>query len=89
MVRRKKTAKAGSGETLAAQTDRHVLYEQSVQDVEQEAGFLEETYFEIRGRKPVLLREDFCGTASAASQWERSWSTRRSAQSLASSIAAG
>jgi SAM-dependent methyltransferase len=69
MVRRKKTTKTGSGETLAAQADRHVLYEQSVQDVEQEAEFLEEAYFEIRGRKPVLLREDFCGTASAASQW--------------------
>jgi SAM-dependent methyltransferase len=61
--------KAGSETTLAAQADRHALYEQSVQDVEQEVEFLEETYHEIRGRKPVLLREDFCGTANAASQW--------------------
>jgi SAM-dependent methyltransferase len=69
MGRRNKVTRSGSGRTLADQADRHVLYEQSVQDVEQEAEFLEDTYFEIRGRKPVLLREDFCGTANAASQW--------------------
>jgi SAM-dependent methyltransferase len=60
--------KAGS-RTLAEQADRHALYELSVQNVEQEVEFLEETFFFHRGRRPILLREDFCGTAQAACAW--------------------
>ena len=55
--------------TMADQADRHVLYELSVQNVEQEVEFLDETYHALRGRRPVLLREDFCGTAQAACEW--------------------
>lgn len=51
--------------------DRHQLYEQSVQEVEHEVEFIMDTYKAIRGRKPVLLREDFCGTANAACEWVR------------------
>jgi SAM-dependent methyltransferase len=67
MGRKKKQTE--TEQTLAFQADKHVLYEQSVQDVEQEAEFLEEAYREIRGEQPFLLREDFCGTANAASRW--------------------
>jgi len=55
--------------TMAEQADVHELYELSVQNVEHEIEFLQKTFREIRGREAHLLREDFCGTASAACQW--------------------
>ena len=55
--------------TMAEQADIHELYEESVQNVEHEVEFLQKTFQEIRGRKAHLLREDFCGTASAACEW--------------------
>ena len=57
--------------TMAEQADIHELYEESVQNVENEVEFLQTTFKEIRGRTGYLFREDFCGTASAACQWVR------------------
>ena len=57
--------------TMAEQADRHELYEQAVQNVEHEAEFLQETFKALRGRDAYSLREDFCGTASAACEWVR------------------
>ncbi len=57
--------------TLAERADRYELYEKSVQSVEDEVVFLESTFGRVRGRKPVTLREDFCGTANAACEWIR------------------
>lgn len=57
--------------SMAETADRHELYEASVQDVEVEIDFLDETYETLRGRKAVRFREDFCGTASAACEWVR------------------
>jgi hypothetical protein len=59
------------GPTMAQQADRHRLYEMSVQNVEAEVEFLESAFEELRGRRPVSFREDFCGTAAAACQWVR------------------
>jgi len=56
-------------QTMADQADIHELYEESVQNVEHEIEFLQDTFSELRGRKAHLLREDFCGTASAACEW--------------------
>lgn len=56
---------------IAETADRHALYEESVQGVEHEVEFLQGTFEKVRGRKPVLMREDFCGTANAACQWVR------------------
>lgn len=50
----------------AKTADKHKLYEKAVQCVSADIDFVEETYKAIRGRKPRLLREDFCGTAAAA-----------------------
>ena len=61
--------KHGEGKSLASQADIHVLYEESVQNVEYEVDFLQQAFSELRGRKPVALREDFCGTANAACRW--------------------
>ena len=57
--------------TMAERADRHELYEQAVQNVEHEAEFIQETFQSLRGREALSLREDFCGTASAACEWVR------------------
>ena len=56
---------------MAEQADKHELYELSVQNVENEIEFLQDTFRQIRGRAAHVLREDFCGTASACCQWVR------------------
>ncbi len=55
--------------TLAEQADRHLLYQQSVQDVEAEIDFIAETWDVLRSRPAILLREDFCGTAATSCEW--------------------
>lgn len=56
---------------LAAQADRHHLYQESVQDTESEIDFVLETWAALRKRPAELLREDFCGTANTACEWVR------------------
>jgi hypothetical protein len=58
-----------SGKSLADSADRHVLYQQAVQDVDAEIDFVEQTWSELRQRPATLLREDFCGTANTACEW--------------------
>ena len=53
----------------AAKADRHILYQESVQDTESEIDFVEQTWSELRGRPAEFLREDFCGTANTACEW--------------------
>lgn len=67
----KEATDQNAGLTMAEQADRHELYELSVQNVESEVIFLQETFTELRGRPAHLLREDFCGTASACCEWVR------------------
>jgi SAM-dependent methyltransferase len=70
------TAKKKLSATMAEKADIHELYEQSVQAVDVEVEFLRDTYRALRGRDPLSLREDFCGTASLACEWVRSGSRR-------------
>ena len=65
------TASVAHKKSMAEQADIHELYEESVQNVEHETEFLQTTFKELRGRTAYLLREDFCGTASASCQWVR------------------
>ncbi len=51
------------------QADKHLLYQWSVQDPEQEIEFSIEQYKKRRGRSPRILREDFCGTAIVCGHW--------------------
>jgi len=67
----KTAAKNATTLTMADRADIHELYEQSVQNVEHEVEFLQKTFQEIRGRTAYLMREDFCGTASASCEWVR------------------
>jgi hypothetical protein len=62
---------------MADRADIHDLYERSVQAVDVEAEFLQDTFRALRGRSPVTYREDFCGTAAAACEWVRSGAGRR------------
>ena len=63
--------KKKSAETMAERADIHDLYERSVQAVDVEVEFLQDTFRALRGRDPVSFREDFCGTASACCEWVR------------------
>ncbi|MBT8486923.1 MAG: class I SAM-dependent methyltransferase [Phycisphaerales bacterium] len=55
---------------LTAKTsDRHELYEQSVQEPEAECDLIEQIWKEQRDRPCRLIREDFCGTAVVAMEW--------------------
>ena len=45
--------------SMAEQADKYELYEASVQNVEYEVEFVQNTYQAIRGRKAYFLREDF------------------------------
>lgn len=56
---------------MAERADRHTLYQQSVQEVEAEIDFVLQTWNGLRDREPVLLREDFCGTAATSCEWVR------------------
>jgi SAM-dependent methyltransferase len=66
---RKKRKKKGP--SMAERADRHVLYEKSVQCVEAEIDFVDETFSKLRDRKAKILREDFCGTANTSCEWVR------------------
>ncbi len=63
--------------TMADKADINVLYEQSVQCVESEIDFVDETFKKLRGRKAKLLREDFCGTANTSCEWIRRRKTNK------------
>lgn len=55
----------------ARTSDRHELYELSVQNPEAEGDFIDQVWKERRGRVARSIREDFCGTAAAAIEWVR------------------
>ena len=55
---------------LTAKTaNRYDLYEQSVQNVEHEIDFMQETYKYLKGKLAYFYREDFCGTANSSCEW--------------------
>ncbi len=60
---------ARKGKLNAGNADLHWLYEKSVQNAEVEVEFIDKIYEETFGRKPVSLREDFCGTANLCAEW--------------------
>ena len=62
---------------MASKADVHALYQQAVQCVEAEIDFVDETFAKLRRRRARRLREDFCGTASAACEWVRRRRTNR------------
>ena len=57
---------------MAETADRHALYQDSVQTPQADVEFFTRVFNEERGRKPLSLREDFCGTAFLSSTWVKS-----------------
>jgi cyclopropane fatty-acyl-phospholipid synthase-like methyltransferase len=72
-----KHQKSNTAKTMADKADINVLYEQSVQCVESEIDFVDETFQKLRGRKAEVLREDFCGTANTSCEWIRRRKTNK------------
>jgi SAM-dependent methyltransferase len=56
----------------AKNADKHVLYQKSVQAPEHEIQLIERVFKRHTGRKPLRLREDFCGTALLCAEWVKS-----------------
>lgn len=69
-ARRKKAAR--KSRFTAKTADKHELYQLSVQAPETEVDFLNSWFKKIRGKKPLSLREDFCGTAILCAEWVKS-----------------
>ena len=64
--------------TYTAKTaDRHELYQLSVQAPETEVEFMTRTFRQLYGRKPIEMREDFCGTALFCCAWVKGSLDRR------------
>lgn len=59
-----KTKTGNRKQTLAEQADKFVCYQKSVQSPDIDIEFFEQAYKEAYGKKPVSLREDFCGAFS-------------------------
>ena len=55
--------------SLAEKADIHDLYERSVQNVEHEIEFIQNTYQSLKRKRAFLYREDFCGTANSSCAW--------------------
>jgi SAM-dependent methyltransferase len=66
---RSSSRRAAPSAPTARTADRHDLYQRSVQLPDQEIRFLEKVFAGHTGRRPLHLREDFCGTALLCSHW--------------------
>ena len=55
--------------TLAERADKYDLYQRSVQEPSCEIDFFEMAYHAVHERKPMSLREDFCGTFAVSCEW--------------------
>lgn len=74
MPKRRATKRA---QPMSKRFDRHDLYQRSVQTVDAEIDFIDETFRSLRGRLPRTLREDFCGTANTSCEFVRRRRTNR------------
>lgn len=57
---------------MADKWDKHVLYQHSVQMPDVEVEFFTTTFEQLRGKYPLVLKEDFCGTALLSTAWCKS-----------------
>lgn len=55
--------------TLAERADKYALYQESVQAADYEVKLFDRVFKKEFGRKPVTLREDFCGTHAVCCEW--------------------
>lgn len=65
----KKPAARRKKPPMAERYDLHELYEQSVQAPAEDCKLFRKLFKKLRGREPLVLREDFCGTAQLSAAW--------------------
>ncbi len=53
----------------AATADKYELYQLAVQSADTDVAFHRRVFKTLRGREPLHLREDFCGTGLLSSEW--------------------
>ena len=56
---------------VADDFDKYFYYHASVQSPEVDVKFFRDTYKKHRGKKPLSLREDFCGTFAICCEWAK------------------
>ena len=56
----------------AKNADKHLLYQEAVQDPQQEIRFVSRVFRRLTGRRALTFREDFCGTAFSSAAWVQS-----------------
>ncbi len=71
MSTKKKTSKRGAHQPSEKPFDKYEYYRRSVQGPEEDVIFIRDTYKELRGKFPVSLREDFCGTHAISCEWAK------------------
>ena len=76
MSNARKKKKAGQ-QTAAKRANKYELYEESVQNTEHSVEFVDRIYRKANDRRPMVLREDFCGTAMLCADWVASHQARR------------
>ena len=65
-----KSKKKSAKQTMADRADKFKLYEKSVQTPDHEVEFFLQAYGDVNKRKkPLVLREDFCGTFAVCCEW--------------------
>ena len=72
---KKKSRPVKRSRLTAATADKYVLYEKSVQDPDYEIELFDKI-FRQTGRRPLDLREDFCGAALLCKRWVESNANR-------------
>ena len=60
----------------ADSADRHDLYQRSVQNPEADVHFFNKIFRKYRKRRPLSMKEDFCGTAFLSATWVESHKKR-------------
>ncbi|MEM8667386.1 MAG: class I SAM-dependent methyltransferase [Planctomycetota bacterium] len=73
---KRKQKQAKDSLTLADKADKFSCYEKSVQTPDHEVEFFEQAFGDIHRRKPLTLREDFCGTFAVCCEWVKSHPNR-------------
>jgi len=68
----KKRRKRKRKQKLAEVANKHDLYQKSVQNPEAELYLFTKLFRKRRRRKPLSMKEDFCGTAFLSSAWVKS-----------------
>ncbi len=67
-----KNKKKHDGPSQAEQAELHVMYQYAVQAPENDIEFFDKVYKELRGKTPLSMKEDFCGTSYLSVEWCKS-----------------